>query len=103
MSDFNARAVRYHQAIREVLMHQWDPVGVAEIREAQDEYDAYVPGVYKRLISRAGEDEIFNYLWEIETGHMGLCGDRRHTEKAVKALLRIIDTIEGREEIEGDD
>jgi len=103
MSDFQARATRYHQAIREVLMHHWDPVGVADIPEARDEYDAYVPGVYKRLISRSGEEEIFDYLWEIETGHMGLCGDRRHTEKAVKALLRLIDTIESREGMEGDD
>lgn len=42
MSEFWDRAMRYHQAIREALMKEWDPIGVAHIPEAQDEYDGYV-------------------------------------------------------------
>ena len=94
MSDWRNRAKRYHEAIRIVLLKEWDPIGVADIPEAQDEYDAYVPGVYKRLISRASEEEMFTYLWEIETEHMGLCGNSNHTRAIAKRLLDLIAFIQ---------
>ena len=94
MSDWTKRAKRYHDAIRTILLKEWDPIGVADIPEAQDEYDAYVPGVYKRLISRASEEEIFTYLWEIETEYMGLCGNSSHTRAIAKRLIALIDVLE---------
>ena len=43
MSDYKDRAQRYHHAIREILLRDWDPVGVADVPEAQDEYDSLHP------------------------------------------------------------
>jgi hypothetical protein len=90
MSDWTQRAKRYHDAIHTVLFKEWDPIGVADIPEAHDEYDAYVPGVYKRSLSRASEDELFTYLWDIETEYMGLCGNASHTRAISKRLLELI-------------
>ncbi|MFC1679882.1 hypothetical protein ACFL2T_06700 [Elusimicrobiota bacterium] len=85
----------YHDAIREVLLREWDPIGVGDVREAQDEYDSYVAGVHERLVGRSSEEELFAHLWEIETGHMGLAGDRRHTEAIAKRLVGLRGEIEG--------
>ena len=76
-----------HDVISQVLLKEWDPIGVSEIDEAQDEYDAYVPGVHKLLIHRCTSQELFDYLWQIETEHMGLCGNRGHTEEIAKRLI----------------
>jgi hypothetical protein len=76
MTDFRNRAKRYHNAIHDILLKEWDPIGIANVPEASDEYDSYVPGVYKRLISRVSEDDLFDHLWMIETEQMGLCGNR---------------------------
>ena len=35
--------------VREVLMREWDPIGVRDCADAQDEYDAYVGKVYVML------------------------------------------------------
>lgn len=94
MTDFRDRAGRYHRAIRDVLLHEWDPICVSDEPEARDEYDAYVPGVYRMLISRAHEDEVFDYLWEIETEHMGLYGDRRRTRYIARKLVGLTRAIE---------
>jgi len=94
MNDWTKRAKRYHEAIRTVLLKEWDPIGVADIPEAQDEYDAYVTGVYKRLISRASEDALFAYLWEIETDYMGLYGNENHTRAIAKRFLDVREFIE---------
>ena len=59
-------------AIREVLMDQWDPIGVKGIPEAADEYDGYIGGVYRLLVSMADAQQIANHLAAIQTKNMGL-------------------------------
>jgi len=85
-SDALPRVRRYHDAIRRALLTEWDPIGVAHSPEAQDEYDGYVSTVYKLLIRRAAVGEIFDYLWWVETEHMGLVGDRQATERFAGVL-----------------
>ncbi len=94
MTDFRDRARRYHGAIHDALIKEWDPIGVGDEPEAQDEYDDYVPAVHKLLITRASADEIFDYLWWLETEHMGLRGDRRRTKAFAARLLRLIGEVE---------
>jgi hypothetical protein len=67
-----ARAREVQESIRQVLLHDWDPIGVAEEPGAQDEYDSYIGGVYRLLASGASAQEIADHLWEIESDRMGL-------------------------------
>ncbi len=93
MSELQDRAKRYHQAIREALMKEWDPIGVAQIPEAQDEYDGYVASVYQLLVHRSPATKIFDYLWWLETEHMGLNGDRQRTQRFAERLARLPDEL----------
>jgi hypothetical protein len=58
--------------IADILLREWDPIGVAGIPEAQGEYDGYVPQLFARLASGATPDEIATYLMAVETETMGL-------------------------------
>jgi hypothetical protein len=80
--------------VKRILLEEWDPIGVADVPEAQDEYDAYVPGVHRLLIHRASARDVFDYLWQIETEHMGLCGNRLHTQNIARSLVDLIGRIE---------
>jgi hypothetical protein len=60
------------ERIRNVLLHDWDPIEVANEPLAQSEYDSYVGGLYGLLTSGASEEEIADHLWRIETEGMGL-------------------------------
>ncbi len=51
MPSRKQRAREIQDSIRQVLLHDWDPIGVADEPAAQDEYDAYVGGVYRLLAS----------------------------------------------------
>ena len=55
-------------------MRDWDPIGVNDVPEAQDEYDDYVPELVALLARDATEQEIANALYQIETVTMGLNG-----------------------------
>lgn len=75
--------------VRSALLKEWDPIGIKEIAEAANEYDAYAPALAEMLRSKRSEAEIFDYLWQLETGHMGLTGDREATKKFASYLSEL--------------
>ncbi len=88
-----AEAERYLTAIKAALLKEWDPIGVKHFPEAQEEYDSYAPHVYTLITTRP--HELSDYLWRLETEHMGLTGNRQATERFAQRLLRIPREIEG--------
>jgi hypothetical protein len=59
-------------AIGRILLHDWDPIGVRDVPEAQDEYDSYVGGVYGLLVSGAPPQAIAEHLCAVERESMAL-------------------------------
>ena len=72
MESRERRAREIQEAIRQVLLRDWDPIGVRDAPEAQDEYDGYVGGVYRLLVSGATSSEIAEHLLQIERDSMRL-------------------------------
>lgn len=66
------RARQIQEDIRDVLLREWDPIGIVDVPEAQDEYDSYVGGVYRLLASGASQDQLVEHLRQIEIAQMGL-------------------------------
>ena len=88
------RFKEYHDAVRKALLRDWDPIGIRAEPGAQDEYDSYVPMVCKLLMTGRPRHEVFDYLWWLETEHMGLVGDRQATEQFAEKLMNIPQEIE---------
>ena len=81
------------ERVRQILIHEWDPIGIADVPEAQDEYDSYVAEVRAMLLHKVTKGRIVQHLWRIETDAMGLLGDRARIEAAVDSLIRLRDSI----------
>ncbi len=61
--------------VDELLMKQWDPIGVGEDPDAAGEYTNYANRAYVMLMDEdADVDEIARYLDWIATVYMGLPG-----------------------------
>ena len=73
--------------VRAILLNDWDPIGVAGVREAADEYDSYAAAIARMIVAGASISELANHLVEIESGEMGLKGDQ-HQACVVAAKLR---------------
>jgi hypothetical protein len=86
-----------HHAVHHAVLHEWDPIGLGNIPEAQNEYDAYVPKLCELLRLRKGHSEITRYLWWLATEQMGLTGNRQETEAFTERLIQIATTIERNE------
>ena len=94
--DLSKRYQRYHRAVRRALREEWNPIGFGDLLP-DDEYDSYVPQVCKLLIQRRPVEEVFNYLWQIETETMGLNPTslaRSATKRFAERLLEISTELE---------
>ena len=86
MRNRSRRAKEIQERIKQVLLHEWDPIGVSDIPEAQDEYDSYVGGIYRLLASGASEYQIIERLYNLETVSMGLTGNRERLKRVAGKL-----------------
>ena len=76
--------------VRVSLWQDWDPIGVNDCPEAQDEYDSYVGSVCSLLTSGADAHRIRQHLAEIETVNMGLSTPCSHLDSVVLKLLAMV-------------
>jgi hypothetical protein len=94
------RGRKVQDAIRAVLLREWDPIGVANDDEwPQDEYDAYVGEIYGLLARGESEEFIARHLCFIEEKLMGLgrmnVGDRLPVARKLKAIPLSLGEQEG--------
>jgi hypothetical protein len=76
-------------AIRRVFLDVWDPIGIRDEPNAQDEYDRYVGCAFELLVAGATDRQIEEYLiWIV--ARMGMDGSLA-SHKDVIAALREID------------
>ncbi|WP_246665493.1 hypothetical protein [Rhizobium tropici] len=78
--------------VRDILLRDWDPIGISAIPEAQDEYDAYADVVFGMLVNaNATAEDIASYLFEIATEHMGLSYPElaKRCERAARRILAL--------------
>ncbi len=73
------------EVINRVLLEEWDPIGVGDDPDAQDEYTHEASHVYALLVSGASADAIANYLWrENQELHSMYIGEVRVKAIALK-------------------
>ena len=80
---------RIRVEIRHVLMNVWDPIGVKDEPNAQDEYDCCLGSLFNLLTTSATDEQIAEYLWRQGTEHMGLSLRKEQMYPTVAALRQI--------------
>jgi hypothetical protein len=72
--------------LRDLLMREWDPIGVSEAPEARDEYDGYLGSIAAGLHRGDSVDELAELLARFRTDRMGLRPDPDRDFSAAKAI-----------------
>ena len=88
MSRRRKKAQEIQESIRRILFEDWDPIGIND-SAPDDEYDSYVGGIYRLLVSGASEHQIIERLYQLETTSMGLSGDRERLKSVAEKLLKL--------------
>ena len=71
----------------EVLHYIWDPIGVAGCPGARDEYDSYLPQVFRLVRDEVDPQLIENVLVTIEAESMGVFKNRKGARTTVEVLI----------------
>ena len=87
IEKYESRRIRVQ--IRHVLLEVWDPIGVGDMPEAQDEYDCCLGEIFQLLTTGGTDEQIVDYLWQQANEHMGLSIGREQMYPTVAALRRI--------------
>ncbi|PYY10939.1 MAG: hypothetical protein DMG61_20465 [Acidobacteria bacterium] len=91
MDKGESRQIRVQ--IRHVLLDVWDPIGVKDVPNAQDEYDSYIGRVYELLMGNSPDRELAEYLFAVVRDDMGLDGAKISDMNATVKALREIQII----------
>lgn len=71
-SSGNSRALAIQDSIRQVLLHDWDPIGIRCDSNVGDEYDAYIAPIYRILVGTRSESDLIECLRRIEREEIGV-------------------------------
>lgn len=65
-----SRAAEIQESIRQVLYHDWNPIGFGDALP-KDEYDSYIAPVYRILVGSRSEQELIELLFSTERDTIG--------------------------------
>jgi hypothetical protein len=92
VNDRRAHSDRITDAIREVLVRDWDPIGVMDAAAwPPDEYDSYIGEIYSSLVRGESAEAIARHLCRIEETVMGLGRVSESLRLPVALMLKAID------------
>ena len=70
----------------EILYYMWDPIGVHGHPGTRDEYQSYLPQVFKLVREQAGQEAIVRYLLQLEEHTIGLSPNSDKTREIADLL-----------------
>src|SRR5689334_11887491 len=76
--------------LRQILMDEWDPIHVAGVPQAADEYDRYHGQIAERLRAEATAEEIAEYLIWVEEDQMRLSPTAQARERDHELGVRLV-------------
>ena len=81
------RVTVIQDAIRKVLIDDWDPIGVRGVAGAVDEYDSYIGRIYQILRGSRSANDLVDCLARIEQAEIGVSTTERSRRDVAAKLL----------------
>ncbi|MBN8918550.1 MAG: hypothetical protein J0I31_23420 [Rhizobiales bacterium] len=78
------------KGVRHVLLNVWDPIGIRDVPDAQDEYDDYLIPVLQALRNGAEVPELSALLIRIVEEQIGLSADAGQSRQAAEQLYALV-------------
>ncbi len=88
--------MQLYRRIDEILFYIWDPIGISHTDWPRDEYQSYLPRVFRMVLNKNPKEEIREYLISIEADHMGLgrrLGIQSRIEDVVSLLFQVRESL----------
>ncbi len=88
MKKQSKKAIEIQESINQILFYDWDPIGVNDLAP-DDEYNSYVGGIYRLLVSDASEFQIIEHLHQLEVTQMEASSNREKLKDVAEKLMKL--------------
>lgn len=75
--------------ISEILLQDWDPIGINDEVAVRDEYDAYAAEIARMLASGVSASGLAQYLVRVETEGLGLRAQPERAHAVAQMLMSV--------------
>jgi hypothetical protein len=77
------------RTVRDILLRDWDPLGIGDNLSLADEYDAYLPDLMRLLARDPSIEQLSLHLEGIESALGGMSA----SERRLRAAWRLVETF----------
>ncbi len=96
MSKLNKEEKAFYKEVSKILWEKWDPIGVNDgDNEWDDEYDSYVPHIFRLAIEGNDATRIASSLSASAETNMGLSAAREHDLKVAQIIVKAKEAMLG--------
>ncbi|MGH1539639.1 MAG: hypothetical protein ACRBHB_04395 [Arenicella sp.] len=89
MNKLSSGQNAFYKEVAKILWEKWDPIGVYEPdAEWGDEYDSYVPHIFRLAIEGKDIVKIARSLSASVEQNMGLCAAKEHDLNVAKLIVQ---------------
>ncbi|MBO9666023.1 MAG: hypothetical protein J7501_04360 [Bdellovibrio sp.] len=81
--------MKANDEVKNILMNDWDPIGIKANAKAKAEYDQYALRIVGMLYNGTTLDKLVKYLDSVVTEDLGLPSNRNKSIEVSKKLLAI--------------
>ena len=79
------------EGVRDLLFHEWDPIGVNDNLLCREEYDSYAATIARFLREGADENKILAHLTHLQRVSMGLLQiDQTRDLQVTRQLINLV-------------
>jgi hypothetical protein len=76
-----------YKAIDEILWYDWDPIGINDAPEARDEYQGYLPHIFRLAVEGKNVEHISASLTAIIETNIGLGANKQHCHRIAGKIV----------------
>lgn len=81
--------MKANDEVKNILMNDWDPIGIKDNPNAKAEYDQYALRIVGMLYNGTTHDKLIEFLENVVTGDLGLSANRNLSINVSKKLLAL--------------
>lgn len=75
--------------VRAILLAYWDPIGICDVPQAQDEYDEYVLPIARMLLKGSSISDLSRYLSMVEADMLSREANSERASQVAERLLSL--------------
>lgn len=78
-----------YKNIEEILWKNWNPIGIDNSEDYDEEYKNYAHHIFKLKNDGADKHKISKYLYDLETINIGLAGNKNRCDEIAQIILNL--------------